>query len=167
MKRLYHDLEFLDFEASSLDFKHSYPIEVGFTSGDQSFGTLIKPVFEWTDWDVDSQKVHGIFEADLWNHGMPPKKVCSWLNELNDGKVLWCDGTGADAFWFKRLYEAGKSKPSFELCNIWALLDHYKLIPQFKRHRAAHMNAPGGRAHRADWDAMMLKKVMIELDVYP
>lgn len=167
MKRLYHDLDFLDFEASSLDLKHSYPIEVGFTSGDQSFGTLIKPIPAWTDWDPDAQKVHGIFPADLWNKGMHPKRCCAWMNSILDGKVLWCDGTQWDVFWLSRLFEAGGVKPAFELYNIWSIVDQYGLLSEFKLHRHLRRTAPGNNLHRAEWDAAMLKQVMIDLDVYP
>lgn len=167
MKRLYHDLEFLDFEASSLDLKHSYPIEVGFTLGDQSYGTLIKPISTWTDWDPDAQKVHGIFPSDMWNNGMTPRRCCAWMNSILEGKVLWCDGTQWDMFWLKRLFDAGHAKPTFELYNIWPLLDHYRLLPEFKLARHLRRIAPGNNLHRAGWDAAMLKQVMIDLDVYP
>ena len=55
----------LDFEASSLADR-SYPVEVASVFEDgASEAHLIAPAPDWTDWDVASERIHGIARETL------------------------------------------------------------------------------------------------------
>ncbi|HEY7545418.1 MAG TPA: hypothetical protein VID27_11070 [Blastocatellia bacterium] len=97
---------FLDFEASSLAME-SYPIEVAWSLEDGSIEShLISPasVVDWTDWDAEAEKVHGIPRDEIIAHGKPPAWVCQRMNEQLAGKTLYTDAPRFDGRWLARLF---------------------------------------------------------------
>lgn len=121
----------LDFEASGLDLKRSYPIEVGYTDGDGiAVSMLIKPAADWTYWNEDSQVIHGIDRELLDREGHDISYVVHKLNNDLAGHSVVVDGGDYDLFWLNRLYAASMLMPTFRLQNI--------AVPRFKdvQHRA-------------------------------
>ena len=93
----------IDIEASGFG-KGSYPIEVGFITYDQQVGcTLIKPDENWSSWNTDAEKVHGIDRTILLEKGKPIVEVALWLNENLHGETLYSDAWLNDMCWLGRL----------------------------------------------------------------
>lgn len=146
----------LDIEASGFG-RHGYPIEVGFVRDDgRAWCTLIRPLPEWTHWDEDAARLHGITREALHRHGRPPAAVAQTLNEALSGRTVYCDGWAHDYTWLAALYEAADLAPSFRLESVQHLLDERRrahLDPALQRLRAADA-AP---RHRASADARVLQ----------
>jgi hypothetical protein len=94
---------FIDFEASSLG-KRSYPIEVGWVFEDgRRENMLIRPPPEWTDWDAESEAIHGISRARLLAEGLPVEAVTHrLLSELGDHRV-YASAPSWDGKWLSQL----------------------------------------------------------------
>lgn len=162
---------FLDFEASSLSRNSSYPIEVAWNDENGSIEShLISPasIRDWTDWDPDSEKVHGIPRDELIRAGKPPQEVCLRMNEQLAGKTVYCDAPRYDGMWLARLFSVGDGVlPTFELAGIDDLLVE-RLSPQIASRAywlteiwnmkvEARTRLP--RQHRAAWDVEYLMEV--------
>jgi len=162
---------FLDFEASSLSRTYSYPIEVAWNNEDGSIEShLISPasITDWTDWDTESEKVHGIPRDQLIREGKPPDWVCLRMNERLAGKTVYCDAPRFDGMWLARLFSVCEGiSPAFELADID---DHLveMLCPQIAGRASwlmeiwnmkveARTRLP--RQHRAAWDVEYLMEV--------
>lgn len=50
---------FIDFEASSLR-DTSFPIEVAWNNGTEIESYIIRPAFDWSDWDYNAEGLHGL-----------------------------------------------------------------------------------------------------------
>jgi hypothetical protein len=149
----------LDIEASGFG-RHSYPIEVGYVREDgQAWCTLIRPLPDWTHWDDEAARLHGITREALLHHGRPPETVARMLNEALAGRTVYCDGWAHDYAWLGALYEAADCSPSFRLESVQRLLDDEvrpRLDPTLHRLRASGANGTSQR-HRASGDARVLQ----------
>ena len=101
---------FLDVEASSLS-ANSYPIEVAWSNekGDIT-SYLINPYLVdcWTDWSVDSQKIHGITREQCKEQGVDPRWLCDYMsNSIDPNQNIYADGGEFDEYWIDTLYGAG------------------------------------------------------------
>jgi hypothetical protein len=157
---------FLDFEASSLAME-SYPIEVAWSLEDGSIEShLISPasVVDWTDWDAEAEKVHGIPRDEIIAHGKPPAWVCQRMNEQLAGKTLYTDAPRFDGRWLARLFEACSMEPRFDIDDSDNLILRilcrdtsdvaYGLVKLWQLKQDARRLAPG--RHRAAWDVEYL-----------
>lgn len=84
---------FVDIEASSL-LPGSYPIEVAWVGEDgHGEGYLLRPEPGWTEWSPESEAVHGIAPALLWDQGLPCGVVARRVAEvLGDGRARVVSG---------------------------------------------------------------------------
>jgi len=84
----------IDVEASGFG-SDSYPIEIGvvLTSGER-YCSLIVPVTEWTHWDAQAAKLHGITRTFLKQNGRPVTEVAQALNSLIEDQTVYSDGWG-------------------------------------------------------------------------
>ena len=97
---------FIDFEASSLA-KTSYPIEVGWVFEDgASENHLIRPAPQWTDWDDESQAIHGIGREALAAEGTPHDEVARRLVEALAGHRVFASAPSWDGKWLSALLRA-------------------------------------------------------------
>jgi hypothetical protein len=163
-------ISFLDFEASSLS-QRSYPIEVAWSSQDGSIECyLISPagIAEWTDWDIEAEKVHGISRAELVAGGVAPHSVCDRMIAQLAGKTIYSDAPRFDGAWLATLFSAcGKGKSGFNLRSIDDLLVEL-LCPDLPgrtqglikigilKQEARRQNP---KRHRAAWDVEYLVKL--------
>lgn len=147
----------LDIEASGFG-RHSYPIEIGFVRDDGlAWCTLIRPQPDWTHWDPDAARLHGIPREALRQHGREPAQVCRKLNEALAGRTVYCDGWGHDYSWLAQLFDAADMLPSFRLESVQKLLDDRarpRLDPALQTLRSSL-----GR-HRASSDARALQQAL-------
>lgn len=128
----------------------SYPIEVGVAmpeGGD--YCSLIRPKPDWTRWDEEIEKVHGITRGILQRHGKPAGEVATQLNKLLEGQVVYSDGWGYDQTWLNLLFNHAGKKQLFQLEPLTAIMSDHQMrvwertkwgvIREFKlqRHRAS------------------------------
>lgn len=122
----------IDFEASSLDLKYSYPIEVGYYNGKIEKEFLIRPCAWWHDWSEESAAIHGLEQFTLMTKGIHPEIVAEEMNkDLKNAKV-WCDGSMFDQYWNFTLFDAVDMKPDFLICHFQPI----GMEKEFVEHRA-------------------------------
>lgn len=139
----------LDIEASGFG-KGGYPIEIGYIdSSAQRFCSLIRPQPEWTHWDDEAQRAHGISREKLQKHGVPAAEIAQELNQRLAGKTLYSDGWVLDQPWLMKLFFDVQLTPTFHLSAIEMILNEDQigiwdstrqqviLENQLKRHRAS------------------------------
>lgn len=158
---------FLDFEASSLS-PVSYPIEVAWNRADGSLESyLISPadIADWTDWEREAEKVHGIPRQQLLAEGKPPRLVCAQMREQLAGTTVYSDAPSFDGRWLARLFAAGDDSPlDIAVRHIDELLVQmlcpqvagrsFGLIRIAALKQEARQQMP--RQHRAAWDVEYL-----------
>lgn len=147
----------LDIEASGFG-AGSYPIEVGVVLGNGwRFCSLIVPQPDWTHWDGDAARVHGITREQLYAHGRPAPEVARALNDALAGLTVYSDGWVVDHPWLRRLFFAVALEPRFTLSPLEAILSE----PQMTRWHAVkedvvrETHAP---RHRASSDAWVIQE---------
>lgn len=98
-------LVFLDFEASSLA-KRSYPIEVGWVFEDgASAEYLIRPAPEWTDWDDEAARIHGIARVEL-AEATPHEEVARAMVDRLGAHDIFASAPSWDGKWLSALLRA-------------------------------------------------------------
>lgn len=150
-------LPVIDVEASGLDQEDSYPIEIAFALEDGTIHNfLIKPLKKWTYWCNTAQGIHGITQAQLATEGMPAKEVAKYMNELLDGKTVYCDALRFDTMWIDTLYKATRIKRRFEIASLQS---------QFKKVQSKHFYSIKNHLfsqitnrHRASADVKVLQE---------
>ncbi len=149
----------IDIEASGFG-RASYPIEVGYVLPDgRARCTLVRPAPEWTHWDAEAERVHGISRATLLAHGRPVHEVARLLNDELQGLTVYCDGWAHDYAWLAVLFEAADSAPRFKLESVNRLLGDTQLgeLDGARRGALADM---GLARHRASNDARALQQAL-------
>ena len=97
---------FLDFEASSLA-KGSYPIEVGWIFEDgRSDSLLIRPAPGWTEWNDESEALHGISRATLDAEGVAHEEVARRLLQALSAHEVYVSAPSWDGMWLSVLLRA-------------------------------------------------------------
>lgn len=98
---------FLDFEASSLS-DHSWPVEVAWVFQDgRSESHLIAPLPQWSDWDAESERIHGLSREILREQGRPAADVATRMVEVLDGHDLFASAPSWDGKWLSALLRGG------------------------------------------------------------
>lgn len=146
----------LDIEASGFG-RGSYPIEVGFVLPDgTAYCTLILPETDWTHWDDDAERVHGISRSLLHRHGRSAAEVAGELNQRLAGRDVYCDNWAHDYAWLARLFEAADATPRFKLHHLRELLSE-NAAARFYDTRDIIARNLQLRRHRASSDARVLQ----------
>ena len=124
---------FLDFEASSLS-NSSYPIEVAWNNAEgRIYSYLIKPHESWTEWNLESEKIHGIPRKQIEAEGLRPVEICFRMREQIGDTVLYSDAASFERFWINRLFEAG------EECESPFTISPINNIPKFQQFIGNHV----------------------------
>jgi len=147
----------IDIEASGFGDR-SYPIEVGVALKDNSkYCALIRPAPDWTWWDHDAEKVHGITREMLELHGKPLQEVATKLNSLLDGKTLYSDGWGVDKPWLTTLFQAARMRMHFYVSPLELILSEFQMDHWHKtKHRVVEDMVK--TRHRASYDAWAIQE---------
>ncbi|RIX99190.1 transcriptional regulator [Aureimonas flava] len=98
---------FLDFEASSLA-RRSFPVEIAwvFETGEAE-SHLIRPAADWTDWDREAERIHGIDRATLERDGRPPERLARRMLEVLEPHALFASAPSWDGKWLSVLLRGG------------------------------------------------------------
>ena len=146
----------LDIEASGFG-RGSYPIEIGFVLPDgTAYCSLIVPDTDWTHWDGDAERVHGISRALLQRHGRSVHEVAHELNQRLDGRTVYCDNWAHDYAWLARLFESADVVPTFRLRHLRELMSE-NAAERFDAAREVVERNLQLRRHRASSDARVLQ----------
>jgi len=134
--KLNSELQFIDFEASSLN-PDSYPIEVAWSNQDGTRKShLINPysVKEWRDWSTSSQSIHGLSRNRLSQEGKPALWVANHMNEDLKGKVLLTNCVEYDLDWCQKLFKSTGQEMKFKLGDVWHVFSlHLHLEPSLEQ----------------------------------
>lgn len=147
----------IDIEASGFG-RGSYPIEIGLVLPD---GTphcfLVAPARNWTAWDEEAEKVHGITREILTSYGRPLTEVAWRLNELLHGKTVYSDAWSFDMSWMGKLYEAAHEYQGFRIASLYELISEEQAV-QWADTKQAVIEDLDLRRHRASGDARILQE---------
>lgn len=136
----------IDLEASGLS-EESYPIEIAWKNDltGESDSFLINPdsAEGWCYWDEHAEEIHGIERVELQTTGIDILSACQRLNKKLKGKTLISDAYQLDFFWLKRLFNACRLTPTFQLVGLDSVLSREEHIQfgflaktQWRLHRA-------------------------------
>jgi hypothetical protein len=150
----------LDIEASGFG-KGSYPIEVGFALPDKSAHcALIKPIPEWTQWNLGAEQIHGISREQLALHGKPVKDVAEMLNSHLQNQCVYSDGWGNDLSWVSYLFDVAEVTMNFQLESLYVLLHNDQLVI-WDETRKSVIKDLGVQRHRASSDALIIQETYV------
>jgi hypothetical protein len=150
----------LDIEASGFGAT-SYPIEIGVVLGDgRRYCSLIAPLAEWTHWDAQAARLHGITRAALRRHGRSPVAVACALNDWVGATTLYSDGWVVDERWLRQLYFVAGVTASFRLSPLESILGEAQLERWHATQEAVRGEQRGAR-HRASHDAYVVQETYV------
>jgi hypothetical protein len=150
----------LDIEASGFG-KGSYPIEVGFALPDKSTHCyLVKPVDNWTHWNLGAAEVHGISRDILIEKGRTVNEVAEHLNHFLNGKTVYSDGWGYDMSWVALLFDCADLSMKFHIETLYTLLHDDQLVI-WEKTRLHVIEDLGIQRHRASSDARIIQETYI------
>ncbi len=147
----------IDIEASGFG-RESYPIEVGVVLPDRKCHCfIIRPAEEWTFWDREAEKIHGISRNTLLDKGLPPEQVASELNQLLHGSRIYTDAWSYDISWLGKLFELTGLPQLFSLESLRYLMSEQQaaLWHQTKDQVMEELHLD---RHRASSDAKILQE---------
>jgi len=145
----------LDFEASGLS-NLSYPVEVGFTNGEEAYSFLIKPMDHWKYWDMKAQDIHGIEREYLNEKGTDALEIVEFLNSTLKGSVVYCDVIKWDGFWLNVLFSDNGVSPAFELIDIQGIFENTADLNNYMVKNEELNNSGSYKKHRALDDAEVI-----------
>jgi len=95
---------YIDIEASGL-VEESYPIEIAWNDDTGVITShLIKPLAEWSHWNPEAEKVHGISRNLLEAEGITPAEMCRLLRQDLHGRRVHSDAPMLEKMWLNRLF---------------------------------------------------------------
>jgi hypothetical protein len=114
----------IDIEASGFD---GFPIEVGWCDQDcNSESHLIRPAWNWSDWDIRAEREHGISRELLTADGEPHEAVAELVADMlarcrREGIVVASDNPEYDREWLLKLLRRADIQDDVLVANILEL----------------------------------------------
>jgi len=150
----------IDVEASGFG-RGSYPIEIGVALADgRTACFLVRPEADWTHWDPDAARLHGIARDTLERKGRPVAEIAAILNDLLGDAVVYSDAWGMDSSWIALLYDRAGLRQRFRLEALAGLLDDAQRATWADARRAVCADMQLTR-HRASADALVIQRTLI------
>jgi hypothetical protein len=161
---------FLDIEASGLG-NTSYPIEVAWSDSRATVHTyLIRPDENWTSWDMEAERIHGISRDELHDRGLSPAEVCQRIRTSISGVTAYSDAPELERFWMNRLFQAGEGGNSPILVLGVSQIPEIRTICYerglYNRLKEQAIEAEG-KIHRAASDVRILMSVFKGAKAHP
>jgi hypothetical protein len=151
----------IDIEASGLG-SNSYPIEIGVAlESGMRYSTLIKPAGDWTHWDDNAEKTHGITRDILDRHGRPIKEVAAKLNDLLEKRFVYSDGWVVDKPWVTQLFAAARLPQFFTVSAIETILSEAQMAI-WHEVKNEFMQKNHLQRHRASIDAFIIQETYVK-----
>ena len=160
---------FIDIEASGLG-NTSFPIEVAWNDSEGAItNRLVKPVADWTSWDPEAERIHGITRDELDAGGISPAEMCALIRESLSGASAYSDAPELERFWLNRLFQAGEGVDCpililgvSKVPQIRTICYERGLYDRLKKQAVDEV----GIVHRADADVSILMNVFEQAKVY-
>ncbi len=147
----------IDVEASGFGAS-SYPIEIGVVmNGGDKYCTLIQPAPDWTHWDEEAEKMHGISRDILTSSGKPIDQVADQLNEMLSGMTLFSDGWVVDKPWLTTLFHAAGREMLFDVSPLEMILSESQMAVWHET-KDRIMSENKIQRHRASFDAWIIQE---------
>lgn len=157
MPRAHHHPPIIDIEASGFG-PASYPIEIGVALDDLvKYCALISPAPDWTFWDGEAGKIHGISRDMPEAHGKPVREVAAQLNTRLAGKTLYSDGWVVDRPRLTTLFHAAQMDMAFRVSPLELILSEFQM-DHWHPVRQRVIEDMAGRRHRASHDAWAIQE---------
>lgn len=150
------DLVVIDCEASGLG-SSSYPIEVGISFNNESFGFLIKPPENWTYWCENAALIHKITRENLLLNGINVFDAVHKLNSQLRDLTVYSDAVDYEEFWLNRLYDQVGISKNFDIVSIYMLDLDWNKYKEEKFNLSKKMVV-----HRAENDAFIIRESIIK-----
>lgn len=142
---------FIDVEASGLDMRQSYPIEVAWVDSlGNSDSALIRPDLEWLYWDPEAEAVHGISRDTLFRQGQPLGQVAERLSEALGMDKVYSDAPDFDGQWIDVLFQAAGLERDFNIVDLRVLYSEIGALAAARFQEEISQSVP---THRAEDDA--------------
>lgn len=107
----------------------AYPIEVGVVMEDGgSYCVLVKPEADWTHWDPEAEKCHGLQRDLLFRCGQSVTTVANQLNTLLEGRVVYSNAWAQDACWLDMLFAKAGCERRFSVDSLRNLLTERQFL---------------------------------------
>jgi len=152
----------IDIESSGLQSR-SHPIEVGVVmADDRRYEALLRPTPEWTHWDPEAEKLHGISQTQLLAEGIDIRLVCARLNDLCWRQTLYSDCWTYDSRWLQHLFATAGMPMKFRCSALENVLTEHEIREWTERKRRCH-SALRLPPHRALNDALAIATTVDEL----
>jgi hypothetical protein len=154
----------IDIEASGFG-SASYPVEIGIVLPDgSSWCTLVSREPDWTHWDGEAERLHGITRELLLRHGRPVPVVAAELNRHLEDRRVYSDNWAHDFAWLATLFERAGIERRFALHHLNELMDEAAMA-RFDAERERVSGTLELKRHRASSDAKLLQaSVMRAMD---
>ncbi len=147
----------IDIEASGFGGS-SYPIEVGVALHDgRKFCSLIQPDHEWTHWDDEAERVHGLSRELLRKNGRPVREVADQLSDMLAGMTLYSDGWVVDKPWLITLFYAAGRPMQFTISPLEMILSEQQMATWHETKNRIISQSELTR-HRASYDAWVIQE---------
>ena len=147
----------IDIEASGFAAK-GYPIEVGVALEDgTTFCSLITPAPDWTNWDVEAEKVHRVARDILEVYGRSVHEVAVTLNQILRGKTAYSDGWEVDKPWLTELFWKAGIPQQFWFSTIDMIMTPAQMR-KWHDTKDEIIREMDGNRHRASLDAILIQK---------
>ncbi|MFK7995799.1 MAG: hypothetical protein AB8B87_16810 [Granulosicoccus sp.] len=150
----------IDIEASGFQ-AGSYPIEIGVALAEgERHSMLIRPEPNWTHWDIEAERIHGISRKTLCQHGKPIKVVANQLNTLLHAQQTYSDGWVVDKPWLTRLFSAARIPVQFALSPIEQVM-HESQFSDWDDIKKQMIRELAVTRHRASHDAWIIQQTYV------
>ncbi|MGH8597781.1 MAG: 3'-5' exonuclease, partial [Gammaproteobacteria bacterium] len=132
-------------------------IEVGVAlASGQTACFLVRPFPDWTHWNPDAEKLHGIARPLLLDRGRPAHEVANALNRLLGDSVAYSDAWGFDSSWMALLHAACDVPATYKIDTLTRLLSEPQQAAWAELKDNARIQLRLNR-HRASADALVLQ----------
>jgi len=150
----------IDVEASGFGTE-SYPIEVGVVRDDGArYCKIINPFDDWTHWNNDAAKLHGIERDVLLRKGVCGQQICIELNDFIGTRPVYSDGWVVDSPWLIKLFERSRVPMAFRVSSIEMILKEYQ-YPLWDQAKEVLISSYKMQRHRASSDALIIQQTYL------
>lgn len=150
----------IDIEASGFG-AGSYPIEIGVVMPNgTSYCYLVQPYEDWTHWEEEAEKLHGLSRQTAERFGMNGEYIARQLNKHLEGQTVYSDAWSHDSSWLANLFDRAGVTQQFKLEHLAVITtEEQKELWEGVRNRVIYES--GLKRHRASADARIIQSTWL------
>ncbi|MGB3623052.1 hypothetical protein FT643_09165 [Ketobacter sp. MCCC 1A13808] len=148
--------------SNTIDDKAGYPIELGVAMNGNglTFAKLVRPATCWTEWNEESERLHGCSRQKLITDGEPARKIAKELNQLFPNQTLYSEHWQRDQRHLDRLYEVAGIVPQLKVECIKRILNKTQ-SKAWSSSRRRVLELTGLSPRRADTSALITRSTYL------